>query len=748
MPEPSKPQMIADEYLGDGKPSLQHQNALTLLRVIGGGQNAERIAQEAVSNVDQDVRKRAVLELSELNSEDRSTALKRLRATIDDRASATQSLRAYVALGAMREATRGSVSLLRKARLEFLLFREVNELHGVRFHARTLVPTGIAAATAAVLMLLYLSAIGLMREFDPTIPAVVILLALLISTLAALVVPSRSIAFQRHINRPLGVLVECLWPIPFVFAIFGLVYLAASFTKGKGSDLDVTLYGSFIFPFLVLALTVCAIRAGTILWFADKELGNLNLVIQTLLGGSLGAVAFTALLWSRPATAIAGLWATLVPVCFGMAAAFAAVEAEGPNDRGARSAWRPGVGALVMLAFGVVLWLPFANRKSATLEISTESPRSVTINYLPETVYFSITEKSRIYFRAAVDQTDTTSDNGQFDLDANLAGTSGNASGSDSPPILLRNRLPAGTLVRDLIPGKYSVFIWDTRRPWDSSQERIFPELYGAQGRWRAIPKVTAKLMLARWSKKTFQQTNPPDVRTIPIPYTPFIRFMNVSSDDQIMYASLQSDSWLAIPFSLTLYRNGDLQPVWSNNTSIGQVPTFEQSVGRGDYFIVVDQGPGSFQPPGKNQAFESQSVAIPPGFSFTAASIGLTKDVPGKQGKTVFDADDASPAHIVVPSLPFIHLINVVGKQRTVYMFDEDKSDGANLQLFNEAGTLIGADTNRPSIRRPLTPGLYWLVASRGDRADVSMSPNGKVDLGHEPQPVKGVNLLIYLGR
>jgi len=329
---------IIDEFLhAEDSTAQARRNAAVALATIADDEALQRLLQLAISDADTGVRSASEAELATLCKQPPAGLGPAIAATL---AVAEQAPPAYALIGRLQ--AQGATlpplpASLPWLRLALSLFRQARGASGWWSRAvRAMVPglfTALLGVLAAHAYMQWLAEISMRSKHDVVGP----LAASLLFIAGPLIAFGtwRTTPYRLHPRRGSGALAEIAWACLHTAAP-GVVCVAAILledSKGALSDPEDGVIAGMLL--LLPPIVAGAIRAGTVA--ADGALGNVRRLVgggfASLVGAAAGLVCVTlatSLFHGVSASVCSQIWIWWLPICFGLAGAYAWIDARVP----------------------------------------------------------------------------------------------------------------------------------------------------------------------------------------------------------------------------------------------------------------------------------------------------------------------------------------------------------------------------------------------------------------------------------
>ncbi|TLD45178.1 MAG: hypothetical protein FAZ92_02555 [Accumulibacter sp.] len=405
---------IIDEFLQAADSSAQaRRNAAVALATIADDEALPRLLRLAISDGDASVRATAEAELQTLCGQS-PAALGPAIATMlagSERAAAYALIGRLQAQGATLPPLPASLPWLR---LALSLFREARGATGWWSRAvRAMVPglfTALVGVLAAQAYMQFLAEISMRSEPDVVGP----LAASLLFIAGPLIAFGtwRTTPYRLHPRRGSGALAEIAWACLHTAAP-GVVCVAAILlddSRGALADAEDWVIAGMLL--LLPPIVAGAIRAGTVA--ADGALGNVRRLVgggfASIVGAAAGLVCVTlatGLFHGVSASVCSQLWIWWLPICVGLAGAYAWIDARVPCAPGAvADGQRLTICACVVGVFLVGAAMPVVRAGSGTFGLDTPlasldvttletRPASIPLRSLPARIELKLSSSDR-----------------------------------------------------------------------------------------------------------------------------------------------------------------------------------------------------------------------------------------------------------------------------------------------------------------------------------------------------------------
>ncbi|MEF8755126.1 MAG: HEAT repeat domain-containing protein [Accumulibacter sp.] len=431
---PHPAHQIIDEFLQAEDSSAQaRRNAAVALATIADDTALQKLLQLAISDGDAGVRSTAEAELATLCRQSPANLGPAMAATLG---SPEQAPPAYALIGRLQ--AQGAILPPLPATLPWLhlalsLFRQARGTAGWWSRSvRAMVPglfTALLGVLAALAYLQWLAEISLRSEHDVVGPLVASLLFIagpLIAFGTWRTTPSR-----LHPRRSSGALAEIAWACLHTAAP-GIICVAAILldnARGALADPEDWVIAGMLL--LLPPIAAGAIRAGTIA--ADGALGSCRRLVggcfASIVGAAAGLVCVTlatGLFHGISGSVCSQVWIWWLPICFGLAGAYAWIDARVPCAReaaadGQRLTICAGilalflVGALmpVLRASGAIRGLaePLASVDVAALETK---PATIPLHSLPARIELKLASSDRWNLIVDIDPPSPAGESGAY----------------------------------------------------------------------------------------------------------------------------------------------------------------------------------------------------------------------------------------------------------------------------------------------------------------------------------------------
>ncbi|MCM8611420.1 hypothetical protein [Accumulibacter sp.] len=371
---------IIDEFLQAADSSAQaRRNAAVALATIADDTALQRLLRLAIGDADGSVRATAEAELATLCRQSPANLGRAMAATL---AGSEQAPAAYALLGRL-QAQGASLPPLPAAlpwlQLALSLFRQARGAAGWWSRSvRAMVPglfTALLGVLAALAYMQWLAEISLRSEHDVVGPLVASLLFIAGPLIAF--GTWRTTPYRLHPRRGSGALAEIAWA-GLHTAAPGVVCVAAILLEDSRGALadpeDWVIAGMLL---LLPPIVAAAIRAGTVV--ADGALGSCRRLVggsfASIVGAAAGLVCVTlatSLFHGISSSVCSQVWIWWLPICFGLAGAYAWIDARVPAAPGAAAdSQRLTISAVVLGVFLVGALIPVVRASGGILGLAT-----------------------------------------------------------------------------------------------------------------------------------------------------------------------------------------------------------------------------------------------------------------------------------------------------------------------------------------------------------------------------------------
>ena len=371
---------IIDEFLqAEDSTAQARRNAAVALATIADDEALPRLLRLAISDGDAGVRATAEAELATLCKQSPANLAPAIATTL---AAADQAVPAYALIGRLH--AQGTTlpplpASLPWLRLALSLFRQTRGAIGWWSRAvRAIVPglvTALIGVLGAFAYLQWLAEVSMRSEHDVAGPLVASLLFIAGPLIAF--GTWRTTPYRLHPRRDSGALAEIAWAC-LLTAAPGFVCVAAILiedSRGALSDPEDWLIAGMLL--LLPPIVAGAIRAGTVA--ADGALGNVRRLVGGGFASVVGAAAglgcvtlATSLFHGVSASVCSQVWVWWLPICCGLAGAYAWIDARVPCAEGAvADSQRLTICAVVLGVFFLGAAMPILRASGSTLGLGT-----------------------------------------------------------------------------------------------------------------------------------------------------------------------------------------------------------------------------------------------------------------------------------------------------------------------------------------------------------------------------------------
>ncbi|MBL8392320.1 MAG: hypothetical protein JNN21_10665 [Candidatus Accumulibacter sp.] len=414
---------IIEEFLQAEDSSAQaRRNAIVALATIADDEALQRLLQLAISDANTTVRAAAEAELATLCKQSPANLGPVIAATL---AGSEQAPAAYALLGRLNAlgATLPPLSAaLPWLRLALSQFRQARGATGWwQWAMRAMVPGLFAALLGVFAALAYMQSLAKisMRSEHDLVGALGASLMFFVGPLIAFGT-RRTTPYRLHPHRGSGALAEIAWACLYM-AIPGVVCVAIILSADGLAHPDSWVTAGLLV--LLPPIVTGAIRAGTIA--ADGALGNARRLIAGCFAGFVGAAAglvcvtlATGLFHGVSASVCSQFWSCWLPICCGLAAAYAWIDAGVPCAAGAAAdGQRLTICAAVVGVFLVGGALPFVRAsgdgftvgkpiaKLEVAQLNKDEPTTIAIplDSLPARIELNLSSSDRWNLKVDID---------------------------------------------------------------------------------------------------------------------------------------------------------------------------------------------------------------------------------------------------------------------------------------------------------------------------------------------------------